>query len=110
VQYKKGPMLQTIPLSSNVPSEKFYRAAPEDFYQQLKSLSNTIISLQYNSMTFLSFKVHEASRGSIVNPKPNLTIQCQIRGNTYTFTPEHLDQLSNRECTELFNELKIDSL
>ncbi len=107
---KKGLMLQTIPLSSNAPVQQFYRTASEDFYQQLKSISNTIISLQYEANTFLSFKVHEACLGSIVSPEPNLILQCHIRGNTYTFTREHLDQLSNREYRELLNHLKIDSL
>ena len=110
MQYEKSPMLQTIPLSNKAQSQDFYKAASENFYQQLKGVSNTIISLQYNGITFLSFKVHEATQGNIVNPEPNLTIQCKIRGNTYTFTCEHLDQLSTRECRELFNQLKINAL
>lgn len=81
-----------------------------DFYQQLNSIPNTIISLQYQADKFLTFKVNEASYGSVLRQgaeDTNIVLQCQIRGTTYTFTRNHLDQLSNRECRELLNHLGL---
>jgi phenylalanyl-tRNA synthetase beta subunit len=37
----------------------------------------------------------------------NVALQCQIRGTTYTFTDEHLDQMSKREINDLFNHLGV---
>jgi len=89
----------------------FHSVASENFYQKLQSLSNTIISLQYNPDNFLTFKVQEASFGSIVrHGNENIAIQCQIRGTTYTFTHEHLDQMSKRELNDLVNQLGLDTL
>jgi hypothetical protein len=80
----------------------------ETLYQQLESISNTTISLQYNPNKFLTFKVYEASKGTLLSQgRENYTIQCQIRGTTYKFTREHLDQMSNRERRELLNHLGI---
>jgi hypothetical protein len=82
----------------------------ENFYQQLERLSNTIISLQYNRDKLLSFRVSEVSLAGILSQgseDKNLAIQCQIRGNTYKLTREHIEQLSNRECRELFQHLGI---
>ncbi|HEY9596074.1 MAG TPA: hypothetical protein V6D33_00190, partial [Cyanophyceae cyanobacterium] len=59
---------------------------------------------------FLSFKVYEATKGEIVHQgldEDDMTIRCQIRDTIYTFTREHLDQLSNRERHELFKQLGI---
>ncbi|HEY9651025.1 MAG TPA: hypothetical protein V6C95_10210 [Coleofasciculaceae cyanobacterium] len=81
-----------------------------DFYQQLKTIPNTTISLQYNCDKFLSFKVYEATQGRIINQgfdENDVTIRCQIRDTTYTFTHEHLSQLSNRERHDLFKQLGI---
>lgn len=102
-------MLENLFLSSNTLSQNFFDTVSEVFYQPLESLSNTLISLQYNSLTFFSFRIHEVSQGTIVNSEPNLAIQCEIQGHTYTFTREHFDQLSTREYREFLNQLKINS-
>ena len=89
----------------------FHSVASENFYQQLQSLSNTIISIQYNPNNFLTFKVQESSFGAIVRQgMENIAIRCQIRGATYTFTHEHLDQMSKRELNDLLNQLGLDTL
>ena len=81
----------------------------EDFYQAIRSSSNTIISIQYKSNEFLSFKVYEARSGVIVNQGVNdIALQCKIRGTSYTFNRRHLDQMSKREINELFNHLRLD--
>jgi len=88
----------------------FHSVAAENFYQKLQSLSNTIISLQYKPDNFVTFKVQEASFGSIVRQEnETIAIQCQIRGATYTFTYEHLDQMSKRELNDLLNHLGLES-
>lgn len=82
----------------------------ENFYQQLERISDTIISLQYNRNRLLSFRVSEVSLAGIVSPgseDKNLVLECNIRGNTYKLTREHIEQLSNRECRELFQHLGI---
>ncbi len=87
-----------------------YSQNASDFYQSLEKISNTTISLQYDSDTFLSFKVYEASQGSIIATQFNdIALKCQIRGTTYVFNREHLDQMSNRERHELFNHLEVDT-
>ena len=96
-------------LSTNTSPKNYLETVSSDFYQNLKSISNTIIYLQYDSSKFVCFKIYEARLGTLVNPPPNLAIQCQIQGNTYIFTREHFDQLSDSEYQELLNHLKIDS-
>ena len=102
-------MAENLFVSSNSPSKNYLENVSSDFYQHLKSISNTILSLQYDSSKFLCFKIYEARLVTLVNPPPNLAIQCQIQGNTYIFTREHFDQLSDREYKELLNHLKIDN-
>lgn len=102
-------MFENIFSSSNDQPKNYLETVSSDFYQHLKSISNTIIYLQYDSSKFVCFKVYEARLGTLVNPQPNLAIQCQIQGNTYIFTSEHFDQISDREYKELLNHLKIDS-
>lgn len=100
-------MYQAIEQVNGQPSQPYVEAL-ENFYQRLNDIPNTIISLQYDTETFLTFKVNEAIRGSIVRQgfaNTNIALQCQIRGNTYIFTREHLEQLSNRECRDLLNQL-----
>ncbi len=102
-------MSQTIERGINQQS-KTYVEGLEVQYQQLNSIPNTIICLEYNATTFLTFRVNEASRGSIVKlgfKDTNIALQCQIRHNTYIFTREHLEQLSHRECYDLFNQLGV---
>ena len=102
-------MLLSTALPLPTPTD-FHSVASDNFYQQLQSLSNTIISLQYNPDNFLTFKVQEASFGSIVRQEnENIAIRCQIRGTTYTFTYKHLDQMSKRELNDLLNQLGLDS-
>lgn len=89
---------------------KSYVKGLEAQYRQLNSIPNTIICLEYNATTFLTFRVNEVSRGTIVKlgfKDTNVAIQCHIRHNMYIFTREHLEQLSHRECYDLFNQLGI---
>ncbi len=82
---------------------------PESFYPASNSISNTIISLQYTYHELLVFKVHEAMCGAIARERNGeIVLQCEIRGTQYRLTHDHLTQLSNRECQELFNELGVD--
>lgn len=84
--------------------------ASENFYCILNNRSSSIISLQYNPDEFLSFKVYEANQGAIVRRGfKDIALQCQIRGTTYTFSDEHLDQMSKRELNDLFNHLGFNS-
>ena len=102
-------MLLSIALPLQTKTD-FHSVASENFYQKLQSLSNTIISLQYKPGNFLTFKVQEASFGSIVRQEnETIAIQCQIRGTTYTFTHEQLDQMSKRELNDLLNHLGLES-
>lgn len=102
-------MLLSIALPAQ-PKTNFHSVVSGDFYQNLQSLSNSIISLQYKPDKFLTFKVQEASFGSIVRQEnKNIAIRCLIRGTTYTFTHEHLDQMSKRELNDLFNHLGVDN-
>ena len=92
------------------PGTEFYSVASQDFYQQINSSSSTIISLQYKPKQFVSFKVYEAKGGAIVRQGANeVALRCQIRGTTYTFTNEHIDQMSMRELSELLNHLGMDA-
>ena len=100
-------MQSALALSPSV--TEFYFVAPEDFSQTQNSISNTIISIQYDPNKFLSFKIYEVKFGSIVRQGvEDIALQCQIRGYTYTFTREHMDQMSKRELNDLFNHLRID--
>ena|SRR3712207_729868 len=101
-------MLQAIALLNNTETQ-FSSNVVVDFYNQLDNRPNTIISLQYDSDKLLSFKVYEAKLGAIVRRgNQDVALECQIRGKTYTLTREHLKQMSNRECQELFKHLEID--
>ena len=104
-------MTLSFAIPNNKKSEKNYVVAG-NFYQQVKKLSSTIISLQYKPKEFLSFKVYEANLGAIVRQGvKDIALQCQIRGITYTLVKEHLDQMSKRELNELLNHLGLgDSL
>ncbi len=102
-----GIMQLTLGLPNT--AENNFRVATENFYQQINSLSNTIISLQYKPKQFLSFKLNEAKLGAIVRQGvKEIALQCQIRGTTYTFTSEHVEQMSKRELNDLLNYLGID--
>jgi hypothetical protein len=102
-------MQQPIALYTT-PQPKFYVEGSENFYQRLNDTSNTIISLQYNPKNFVSFKIYDASQGTIVNHENGeYALKCRVHGRTYLFTREHLDQLSNRERHELFNHLGVNS-
>jgi hypothetical protein len=75
----------------------------------LQQLSNTTIFFQYDTETFLSFKVYEASQGVLVYLRSGeIALQCQIQGTTYTLTQEHMIQIGNRERHELFNQLGVN--
>ncbi len=82
----------------------------EDFYRQLKTVPNTVISVQYSTKEFLSFNICKIKQGRIVNSgTKGIALQCQISGKTYTFTHAHFNQMSNRERYELFNYLGLDA-
>lgn len=82
----------------------------QDINQQLNNIPNTIISLQYNSKEFLTFRVCTANQGEIVKSGSKVVgLQCQIAGKTYTFNHEHFNQMSKRECSDLFNYLGVNS-
>jgi hypothetical protein len=82
----------------------------QDINQQLNSIPNTIISLQYNPNEFLTFRVCKANHGEIVKSGSKVVgLQCQIAGKTYTFNHEHFNQMSKRECSDLFNYLGLNS-
>ncbi|HEY9613818.1 hypothetical protein [Allocoleopsis sp.] len=82
---------------------------PESLYRASQGISNTIISLQYSYFELLIFKVHEAINGAIVHERNGeIVLQCEIRGTQYRLTHDHLEQMSNRECSELFNQLGVD--
>ena len=102
-------MLQATFLS-DIPTSAFYYHEATNFYQSLKEIPNTTISLQYDPNTFLSFKVYDASQGAIVlTTLKEIALQCQIRGTTYLLTRVHMDQMSNRERNELFNYLGVET-
>lgn len=83
--------------------------AQTNFYHQLQRFSNTIISLQYNCNVFLSFRVNQVQQGQIIyNNAKAIGVQCLLNGKSYVFTREHLDQMSNREQSELFDYLGVD--
>lgn len=83
--------------------------AGEDFYQQINSFSDTIISFQYNSDEFLTFKVCNAEQGYILRSGTKaIGLRCQIGDQLYTFNREHLSMMSNRERNELFKQLGVN--
>ena len=104
----KTGIMQLSITPPKLPETEANSGASENFYWQLKDRSSSIISLQYNPNDFLSFKVYEATCGVIVRQGfKNVALQCQIRGTTYTFTDEHLDQMSKREINDLCNHLGV---
>lgn len=82
----------------------------QDINQQLNNIPDTIISLQYKPNQFLTFRVCQANQGEIVRSGSKVDgLQCQIAGKTYTFNHEHFNQMSKRECSDLFNYLGLNS-
>ncbi|HEY9707389.1 MAG TPA: hypothetical protein V6D48_04210 [Oculatellaceae cyanobacterium] len=82
----------------------------QDINQQLNNIPDTIISLQYKPNQFLTFRVCQANQGEIVRSGSKVDgLQCQIAGKTYTFNYEHFNQMSKRECRDLFNYLGVNS-
>lgn len=83
--------------------------AKNDFYQQLTNNPDTIISIQYSQKEFLSFHVRQVAEGQVVNSGTEAVgLCCKIDGKVYTFNQDHIMQMSNRECNELFQHLGID--
>ncbi|MCA1992709.1 MAG: hypothetical protein LDL41_11850 [Coleofasciculus sp. S288] len=84
--------------------------AGEEFYQQLKSVPDAIISLQYKFDQFLSFHVSQVQQGYIMGAGTEaICLRCQIDGKIYTFYREHLEQMSENERHQLFKQLELDS-
>lgn len=82
---------------------------PATIYQQPKTMSSVIISLDYRPHQFLSFKVTEAREGEIVWYGNQATaLRCQIRGKSYTFDRQHLEIMSQSERNILYSKLGID--
>ena len=103
-------------LDLSIPSSQTSRAAvfnaivEQDINQQLNNIPDTIICLQYNSKEFLTFRVCQAKQGEIVKSSSKIvSLQCRIGNKTYTFNDEHFNQMSKRECCDLFNYLGINS-
>lgn len=68
-----------------------------------------IISIQYSEDDFLSFRIHNVSRGEIVyNGSKAIGLRVQINRHFYTLNDKHFQQMSDRECRDLFNYLKVD--
>lgn len=85
------------------------RVMEQDINQQLSSIPDTIISIQYNPNEFLTFRVCKANQGKIVRSGSKVVgLQCQIGDKTYTFDHEHFNQMSKRECRDLFNYLGVN--
>lgn len=73
------------------------------------NLPNTIISIQYSNSEFLSFRIHNVSRGEIVyDGTKAIGLRCNINRRFYTLNDKHFQQMSDRECRALFSYLKID--
>lgn len=90
-------------------SAVFDLVTEEDINQKLRSIPDTIISLQYNSDDFLTFRVCQAKQGEIVKSGTQVIgFQCQIGNSTYIFKREHLNQMSKRERCDLCNYLKVN--
>ena len=80
-----------------------------NFYQRLNQLSNTIISIQYNRDQLLSFRIKNVQQGKITYDDVQGTgLLCWINKKAYFFTRQHLEQMSDREQSELFDHLGID--
>lgn len=80
-----------------------------NFYQRLNQFSNTIISIQYNRDELLSFRVKNVQQGNITRDEVKGTgLLCRINKKAYFFTRNHLEQMSDREQSELFDHLGID--
>ena len=102
-------LIQTINVLDKLRVQPTFKVA-QTHDQRLENISGTIISLQYGSNNFLTFKVYEASEGVLKGQDMgNISLECKIRGTTYIFSSEHLFQLSKRELDELFNQLGIQS-
>ncbi len=101
--------MQQFTVLLNKPYFNSYYQKSNYIYYFLQKFSNTEIFIHYNSETYISFKVYEASQGvPVYLQSGEMALQCQIRGNTYTLTRYHITLMSNRECHELFNHLGVD--
>ncbi|HEY9634211.1 MAG TPA: hypothetical protein V6D14_12430 [Coleofasciculaceae cyanobacterium] len=102
-----APINNVSILGNNVAASNF--VADQEFFQRLSSLSSTIVSFQYNTKEFLSFHVRQAKHGKVVSSgTEGISLRCQIGERIYTFNHEHFNQMSNRECNELFSQLGVD--
>jgi hypothetical protein len=78
-------------------------------YQQLNQTSNTIISIQYNHADLVIFRIKNVQMGNIIYDEvKGRGLLCQINKKAYFFTRHHLEQMSDREQSELFAHLGID--
>ncbi|GAB4203460.1 MAG: hypothetical protein Fur006_57800 [Coleofasciculaceae cyanobacterium] len=78
-------------------------------YQQSQQISNTIISIQYNHADLVIFRIKNVQQGNIVyDDFKGAGLLCQINKKAYFFTRHHLEQMSDREQSELFAHLGID--
>lgn len=78
-------------------------------YLESKNLPNTIISIEYGDNEFLSFRLHNVFRGKILyDGTKAIGLRCQINHKFYTLNDQHFQQMSDRECRDLFNCLNLD--
>ena len=80
-----------------------------NLYQQLNQTSNTIICIQYSRTELVSFRLKNVQQGNIIYDEvKGIGLLCTINKKPYFFTRHHLEQMSDREQSELFDHLKID--
>jgi hypothetical protein len=78
-------------------------------YLRLENLPNTIISIQYSDNDFITFRIHNVSRGEIVyDGTKAIGLRCKINHKFYTLNDTHFQQMSDRECRDLFSRLNLD--
>jgi hypothetical protein len=72
-------------------------------------ISNTIVSIQYNPTDLVIFRIKNVQQGDIVyDDVKGRGLLCQINKKAYFFTRHHLEQMSDREQSELFDHLGVD--
>ncbi|NET59437.1 MAG: hypothetical protein F6K47_25830 [Symploca sp. SIO2E6] len=82
---------------------------PTATYESVSSTPSLIISVIEDGSLLVSFDVTEATQGKIMHSGHKAyALCCEIRGQTYSFTREHLDILSSSERKILYDWLKVD--
>ena len=93
--------------AANIGESRESLSLENDWQSIIKTM---IISLQYNERDFLTFKVTDTGWGRILNlGLGEIALQCQIKGVTYTFYPQHLENMSEIERQSLFMHLGLNN-